>query len=190
MRHPAGPGPPPHHASAASEGSIGLRLIREHSTEAYLKKTKKSPKNGPENRTAIWHHFLRQRYRYKLFRCRQQEHDCAASLQAAISTKVVGRLAADYAMQKWLCPTHLVKAGRGEAVLWRGCGRADGSNLCIRVAEWPTVPWRERHSSFVQQGGWFWGPRVSIFLTAGSEKRTRFGCQIPDPKLGPQSSTL
>ena len=91
-------------ASAASEGSIGLRLIREHSTEAYLKKTKKTPKNGPENRTAIWHHFLRQRYRYKQFRCRQQEHDCAASLQAVISTKVVGRLAADYAMQEMALP--------------------------------------------------------------------------------------
>ena len=73
-------------------------------------------KDGPENRTVIWHYFSRQGYRYRLLRCLQQQLNSAASLQVAASAKEMGRLEAKYVMQNRPCCEHIVEDGWGEAV--------------------------------------------------------------------------
>lgn len=73
----------------------------------------------------------------------------------------------------------------GGARQWRDWSRVSGPNLWIRVAEL-LIETRHGSAHFLQRWSPFSRPKVAFFCNSGIGKRTRFGCQIPDPKQGPQ----
>ena len=76
----------------------------------------------------------------------------------------------------------------GGARQWRDWSRVSGPNLWIRVAEL-LIETRHGSAHFFQRWSSLLGTQGNIFCNPGIEKRDHFGCQIPDPKWGPQFSS-
>ena len=91
----------------------------------------------------------------------------------------MGRLEAKYVLQNWPCCEHIVEDWWSEAVARLEPSKC--SNLWIRVAKW-LIETRHGSAHFLQRRYPFLATQGCIFCNPGIRKRTRFGCQIPDPK--------
>jgi hypothetical protein len=136
------------------------------------------PKTGPLYGTS----FRRTGTVTALFRCREQENNCAGSLHMPTSTKVMGRFEAALAIQIWLCCAHLVQGGGGEAEarLW--------PFLVLRIFGhmWRNdEPYHGMTTAYFREPGWpVFGCQECLFLVPlGAKSGPVFGARFRTENL-------